>query len=86
MSRTRRRSRPLQLALAAFFAASLAWVPPGFAQNEREQALTKKDPAEAEFERKVEEMLSAVVRVRMKALPGARTTATSARTARAPES
>jgi len=76
MIRTRHPSRSLFLALAAVFAASLAWIPAGFAQTEREQTLTKKDPAEAEFERKVEEMFTSVVRVRMKAVEDARSSET----------
>ena len=60
MIRNRCAARPLVLALVA----CLAWIPAGLAQSEREQTLTKKDPAEAEFERKVEEMFTAVVRVR----------------------
>jgi S1-C subfamily serine protease len=62
--------------LAACLAACLAWAPAALAQNEREPALTKKDPAEAEFERKVEEMLASVVRVRMRAVEDARSSET----------
>ncbi len=36
--------------LALAVAACVAWAPAGFAQTAREPALTKKDPAEAEFE------------------------------------
>jgi S1-C subfamily serine protease len=75
-SRTQRRSRLPFLVLAAVFATSLAWSPAGFAQSEREQTLTKKDPAEAEFERKVEELFTSIVRVRMKAVEDARSNAT----------
>jgi serine protease Do len=76
MIRIRRRSRPLLLALTTGLAACLAWSPAAFAQSEREQALTKKDPAEAEFERKVEEMFTAVVRIRMRAVEDARSSET----------
>lgn len=62
--------------LAACLAAGLAWAPAALAQGEREPALTKKDPAEAEFERKVEEMLASVVRVRMRAVEDARSSET----------
>jgi S1-C subfamily serine protease len=67
--------KPLGFA-ALILAACLAWIPAGFAEGEREQSLTKKDPAEAEFERKIEEMFTAVVRVRMKAVEDARSNAT----------
>lgn len=76
MNQARRCSRSLCLALAAICAAPLAWSQAAFAQSEREQALTKKDPAEAEFERKVEEMFTAVVRVRMRAVEDARSSET----------
>lgn len=76
MDQARRCSRTLCLALAAICAVPLAWSQAAFAQSEREQALTKKDPAEAEFERKVEEMFTAVVRVRMKAVEDARSSET----------
>lgn len=76
MDQARRCSRSLCLALAAVCAAPLAWSQAAFAQSEREQALTKKDPAEAEFERKVEEMFTAVVRIRMKAVEDARSSET----------
>jgi S1-C subfamily serine protease len=68
-------SRPFRF-LACALAACLAWSPAAFAQSEREQALTKKDPKEAEIERQIEEMMTSVVRVRMRALPDARSTAT----------
>lgn len=76
MDQARRCSRSLCLALAAVCAAPLAWSQAAFAQSEREQALTKKDPAEAEFERKVEEMFTAVVRIRMRAVEDARSSET----------
>lgn len=72
MNQARRCSRSLLLALATCF----AWSQAAFAQSEREQTLTKKDPAEAEFERKVEEMFTAVVRVRMRAVEDARSSET----------
>jgi S1-C subfamily serine protease len=61
---------------AVALAACLAWIPAGLAQSEGEQTLTKKDPAEAEFERRVGEMFTSVVRVRMKAIENARSNAT----------
>jgi S1-C subfamily serine protease len=71
-----RRPRPIVRLLAFAAAACVAWLPAGFAQTEREPGLTKKDPAEAEFERKIEEMLTAVVRVRMRAVEDARSSET----------
>jgi S1-C subfamily serine protease len=70
--------RPLLRPLSSLLvlAACLAWAPAALAQGEREPALTKKDPAEAEFERKVEEMLASVVRVRMRAVEDARSSVT----------
>jgi S1-C subfamily serine protease len=56
--------------------ACLAWHPAGVAQSDREEALTKKDPKEAEAERQIEELMSSVVHVRMRALPDARSNAT----------
>jgi S1-C subfamily serine protease len=64
--------RLLTLALAA----CLAWNPAAVAQSDREEALTKKDPKEAEAERQIEELMSSVVHVRMRALPDARSSAT----------
>jgi S1-C subfamily serine protease len=76
MNQARRCARSLCLALAAVCAAPLAWSQAAFAQSERGETLTKKDPAEAEFERKVEEMFTAVVRVRMRAVEDARSSET----------
>jgi S1-C subfamily serine protease len=65
--------RPLAFAAAAV----LAWCPLAFAQKPADEpALTKKDPAEAEFERRLEETFGSVVRVRMRALDDARSNAT----------
>jgi len=70
--------RPTLLALA--LVAALAWPPAGSAQNRTDEpALTKKDPAEAEFERRLAEAFTAIVRVRMQALPDARSNATLGR-------
>jgi S1-C subfamily serine protease len=62
--------------VALVLAACCAWIPAGLAQGDREHALTKKDPQEAEVERRVDEMMTAVVRVKMRALPDARSNAT----------
>lgn len=66
--------RPLALAFL------LAWVGVASAQNRAEEpALTKKDPAEAEFERRLAETFGSVVRVRMRALDDARSSASLGR-------
>jgi serine protease Do len=65
---------PLALAVA------LAWMPAAFAQNRADEpALSKEDPAAAEFERRLAEAFTAIVRVRMQALPDARSNATLGR-------
>ena len=65
--------RPLALAAAAM----LAWGPAAFAQKPADEpALTKKDPAEAEFERRLQETFGSVVHVKMRALDDARSNAT----------
>lgn len=68
--------RPILLVLAV----ALAWMPAASAQNRADEpALTKKDAAEAEFERRLAEAFTAIVRVRMQALPDARSIATLGR-------
>ena len=76
MRRPQLRLLPSWSVLAACLAACLAWAPAAAAQGEREPELTKKDPAEAEFERRIEEMLASVVRVRMRAVEDARSSET----------
>lgn len=72
------RSVPLAVMLAS--GVALAWTPATFAQNRADEpALTKRDAAEAEFERRLAEVFAAVVRVRMQALPDARSNATLGR-------
>jgi S1-C subfamily serine protease len=65
-----------QRLVALALGACLAWIPATFAQSDREQSLTKQDPKEAEAERQIAELMSAVVHVRMRALPDARSSAT----------
>jgi len=72
MRRFQLRLLPSSLVLAA----CLVGTPAALAQSEREPELTKKDPAEAEFERRIEEMLASVVRVRMRAVEDARSSET----------
>ena len=63
------------IALAA--AAVLAWCPAALAQKPADEpVLTKKDPAEIEFERRLQEAFGSVVRVKMRALEDARSVAT----------
>jgi S1-C subfamily serine protease len=68
------------LAVMVACGVAAAWTPVAFAQSRGDDpALTKKAAAEAEFERRLAEVFAAVVRVRMQALPDARSNATLGR-------
>lgn len=72
--------RSVLLALIVASGVALAWTPAALAQSRGDDpALTEKDAAEAEFERRLAEVFAAIVRVRMQALPDARSNATLGR-------